>query len=42
MREANDRRFWENYLGLYDDGNGDSFWTTWYEESETFWRHSRP
>lgn len=27
---------WEQYLDRYDDGEGDSFWTTWYEESETF------
>lgn len=25
---------WEHYLELYDEG--DSFWTTWYEDSMTF------
>ena len=27
---------WEHYLELYADGDGDSFWTTWYEDSKTF------
>lgn len=24
----------EEYLELYDDGNGDSYWTEWEEEEE--------
>lgn len=31
---------WEHYLELYDNGNGESYWTTWYEDSETFRRLS--
>ena len=25
----------EEFNNLYDDGNGDTYWTTWYEESKT-------
>ncbi len=33
----------EQFLELYADGNGDSFWTTWYEDSTTFkkWMQNR-
>lgn len=26
----------EEFNSLYDDGNGDTYWTTWYEDSKTF------
>ncbi|MBR5352715.1 MAG: hypothetical protein IK126_03300 [Bacteroidales bacterium] len=26
----------EEFNKLYDDGNGDTYWTTWYEDSLTF------
>lgn len=26
----------EEFNSLYDDGDGDTYWTTWYEDSETF------
>lgn len=26
----------EEFNSLYDDGNGDTYWTTWYEDSETY------
>ena len=26
----------EEFNLLYDDGNGDTYWTTWYEDSMTF------
>jgi len=26
----------EEYNLLYNDGNSDTYWTTWYEDSETF------
>jgi len=32
---------WEEYLEQYNDGEGDSFWTTWYEDSNTFTKWSQ-
>ena len=29
----------EQYIELYDNGEGDSYWTTWYEDSVT-WREN--
>ena len=29
----------EEYEELYEDGNGDTYWTTWYEDSVTFKKH---
>lgn len=26
----------EEFNGLYDDGNGDTYWTNWYEDSKTY------
>jgi hypothetical protein len=26
----------EEYKKLYDNGDGDTYWTTWYEDSVTF------
>jgi len=26
----------EEYERLYDNGNGDTYWTTWYEDSKTY------
>jgi hypothetical protein len=26
---------WEEFLELYDDGEGDSYWTEWYDEIDT-------
>ena len=26
----------EEFIRLYNDGNGDSYWTTWYEDSNTY------
>lgn len=26
----------EEYKELYDDGNGDTYWTTWFENSKTY------
>ena len=26
----------EEYAQLYDNGNSDTYWTTWYEDSQTF------
>ncbi len=26
----------EEFKNLYDDGNGDTYWTTWYEDSMTY------
>lgn len=27
---------WDRYLELYDDGEGDSYWTTWFDDSKIF------
>lgn len=29
----------DEYEELYDDGNSDTYWTTWYEDSVTFKKH---
>ena len=29
----------EEYNNLYNNGNGESYWTTWYEDSNTFNRN---
>ena len=29
----------EEFNNLYDDGNGDTYWTTWYEDSMTYSRN---
>ena len=31
----------DEFNSLYDDGNGDTYWTTWYEDSETFKKHNK-
>ncbi len=31
---------YEEFKELYDDGNGDTYWTTWYEDSVTFKQHA--
>jgi len=30
----------EEFNNLFDDGNGDTYWTTWYEDSITFNKHN--
>lgn len=31
----------EEFNSLYDDGNGETYWTTWYEDSETFKKYNQ-
>lgn len=31
----------EDFDALYNDGNGDTYWTTWYEDSLTFKAYNR-